>query len=233
MHPTNLTAKTVASIKPEAKRQEIRDGKVSGLFLRRAAVWREVLGAPLPSPWAPAQAYDGPYPGVGLDQARAAAIVAKAEIARGLNPIEAHKTQIREAAPADTVDAVLDNYIARYVRVKLRRSSAYETERLLNKHVRPALAGHPIRNVTKRGVLDITEALSKEGKGTTANRVHAALSTMFNWALDRDIIAASPMPRVKPAGGTSAAAFSITTSLSLCGKRRALMTHGSVVSSSC
>jgi integrase len=55
-----------------------------------------------------------------------------------------------------------------------------------------------MHEITRRDVLDILDRVVDGGAPIAANRVHAAVRKFFNWAVARDILAASPCTGVKP-----------------------------------
>jgi len=57
------------------------------------------------------------------------------------------------------------------------------------------------RDVTRRQLIAFLDGIVERGAPVTANRVHALLVQMFEWAAAKDIIAASPMAGVERPGG--------------------------------
>jgi integrase len=55
-----------------------------------------------------------------------------------------------------------------------------------------------VGEITRRDVLDVLDRVVASGKPIAANRALSAVRKMFNWAVARDIIAASPCAGVKP-----------------------------------
>ncbi|XIA67810.1 tyrosine-type recombinase/integrase [Bradyrhizobium sp. TZ2] len=72
------------------------------------------------------------------------------------------------------------------------------TQQLLDLHVLPRWRRRPINDVTRRDVLELLDGLVESGRPVAANRVLTAIRKMFNWAIERDIIALSPCAGVKP-----------------------------------
>src|SRR5262249_47187333 len=107
------------------------------------------------------------------------------------------KAHERIARP-DTVEAVAKVFIERHCLRANRPRTAVETERLLDLHVLPRWRSRLIRDITRRDVLDLLDRVVDSGKPIAANRVLSATRKMFNWAVGRDIIAASPCSGVKP-----------------------------------
>ena len=72
------------------------------------------------------------------------------------------------------------------------------TQQLLDLHVLPRWRRKLIKDITRRDVLDLLDGIVESGRPVAANRVLTAIRKMFNWAIERDIIASSPCAGVKP-----------------------------------
>lgn len=57
--------------------------------------------------------------------------------------------------------------------------------------------GKDVRELTKRDVIKLRNAIIERGSPITANRVHATLSTFFNWLVSEDVIKSNPMVGLK------------------------------------
>ncbi len=57
------------------------------------------------------------------------------------------------------------------------------------------------RDVTRRQLITFLDSIVERGSPVTANRVHALLAQMFDWAAAKDMIPASPMAGVERPGG--------------------------------
>jgi len=103
-------------------------------------------------------------------------------------------------ADANTVDAVLDLFIARHVD-KLR--SAKTVTRSLEVYVRPRIGRKSIYDVKRLDIVQLLDAIEDADKGPTADRVLAYLRKAFNWYAARDEGFVPPivkgMARTKPA----------------------------------
>ena len=60
----------------------------------------------------------------------------------------------------------------------------------------PRWKDRPIRDVSRRDITALVEGIAARGAPVTANRVIALLSRMFRFALDEDLISASPAVRI-------------------------------------
>ena len=77
-----------------------------------------------------------------------------------------------------------------------------EIERQLKVEINPKIGHKQIGEITKDNILKLVEEIVDRGSPTTGNRVFATLRQIFNWALDRDLITVSPMPKRAPAPET-------------------------------
>jgi integrase len=80
--------------------------------------------------------------------------------------------------------------------VSVNCKSGYEIRRLLTKDALPYWRNKDIRTITKSDVLDALDRISDRSP-TAANRFLAHLRHMFNWAVGRSIIDASPITGIK------------------------------------
>ncbi|MEX0758606.1 MAG: integrase arm-type DNA-binding domain-containing protein, partial [Tistlia sp.] len=136
----------------------------------------------------------GRYPGLPLADAREKAREALRAIERGEDPAES-KRQAKARRP-DTWENVVEDFIEKYA--KKRNRSWKVAEALFANHVTPHWRGRDITTITRRDVLDLLDGLVEAGLTTQANRVLAHVRKLFNWALEREVVGASPVSGVKP-----------------------------------
>lgn len=132
---------------------------------------------------------------VAREKARDALLLA----AKGVDPA-AEKQSARRAArqkgpDLDLFSHILSEFLQRHVR---KNRSAAETDRLFRREVLPYWGDKRIQDISKRDVHALLDGIVDRGRGTTANRTLAAVRRLFNWCLERDILAASPCAGVKP-----------------------------------
>lgn len=72
---------------------------------------------------------------------------------------------------------------------------------LLKSNVVAKLGKEHSRDVTRRQLIKLLDDIVDRGAPVTANRVHALLKQLFEWAAGKDIIASAPMAGVKRPGG--------------------------------
>ena len=186
------------------RRREVPDGKITGLYLvlqpsgaKSWAVRYRVDGAPR-------KLTLGSYPAVDLATARRRAQEALGDLAGGADPA-ARKKAVREArraeeSAADRVEAVATLFVDRYARRSVGALWARETERLLKVEVIPSLGAKRLGFLSRAEVHGLLDGIVDRGSPYTANRTLAVLRRMCNWAVERGIIANSPVEKIKPQG---------------------------------
>ncbi len=140
----------------------------------------------------------GHHGSITPEQARRLAKKYAGEHAAGKDPAE--QRQIAKRAAKSTVDAVLDEFLARYVRDKLR--SAKEIERVFDRYVRPRLGRHSIYNLRRADIVGLLDKVEDANGPVQAEHVLRQLRKAFNWQAARDDRFNSPivrgMSRIKP-----------------------------------
>jgi integrase len=105
-------------------------------------------------------------------------------------------------AGANTVNAVLDNFMTRYVRKNALRQGD-DIERIFNRCVRPRLGKKSIYDVRRRDMVEMLDGIEDERGPVMADRVLAHIRKAFNWQAARDDQFVPPivrgMARTKPA----------------------------------
>lgn len=194
-----LTTRSVEQMKPDAKtRREIPDGLLTGLYL--VVQPQATTGA---KSWAvryrhggrPRKLTLGSYPALELAEAREAARDALQAVAKGRDPASQKAAARQEAKEGrDLFENVAAHFLARHADGKRSRP---EMERMLNHDILPKWRGRRIQDITRRDVVALLDGLQDRGIGTMTNRVFALIRKLFNWALSRDIVAASPCANLR------------------------------------
>jgi integrase len=190
------------------KRREIPDGKIAGLYLvvqpsgaKSWALRYRVAGKPT-------KLTIGPYPAVDLAVARRRAQEAIGELAGGKDPSGAKKAarvaRKAENSTADRVETVAALFVERSARRMAGPLWAREVERLLNVEIIPKIGSKRLGEVTRAEIHDLSDGVVDRGSPYTANRTLAVLRRMCNWAIERGIIANSPVEKIKPPGAETA-----------------------------
>jgi integrase len=192
--PRALTARSVETLKAGPRRQEIPDRHLPSLYLilqpsgaRGWAVRYRVGGR--------SRKYTiGPYPAIDLKTARELGAKALRQVAEGRDPSR-EKALARSAEP-DSVEAVVRQFIDLHCKRKNKARTIVATQQALERHVLSRWRTRPIKEITRRDVLDLIDGIVAKAP-VSANRVLTILGTLFSFAMDRDIIASSPCAGVK------------------------------------
>jgi integrase len=95
---------------------------------------------------------------------------------------------------AETVEDLAKLYLEKWA---MPRKRSWRADRnLLNRKVLPRWRRRAIVDITRQDVRLLVEAVADAGAPVVANRVASLLSKMFSFALDRDLINASPAVRI-------------------------------------
>jgi integrase len=191
-----LTVRSVETVRPSAERREVPDSFLPGLYLVVQSTGAKSWAVRYRHCGQSRKLTIGAYPQIDLKTARALAGKALRRNAEGHDP--GREKILARAAKADGVDRIVEEFLERHVMRSNRPRTAQETERLLRQHVLPRWRGRMVHEVTRRDVLDILDRVVDAGTPIAANRVLAAVRKFFNWAVARDILAASPCAGVKP-----------------------------------
>ena len=99
---------------------------------------------------------------------------------------------------SDLFSAVAAEFVERHAKRNTRASSATRNRALGSKRrLLPKWGNRRVQDITKRDVLDLLDGIVDRGGGLSANRVLAAIRKLFNWAVQRGIVTASPAGGIK------------------------------------
>ena len=197
---TVLTKISVDSLKPRADRFEVPDGRVRGLYI--------VVQPSGAKSWAARYRHHGrarkltlgPFPTLGLEQARKLAGDAMSNVAAGRDPA-GEKVKAREAARSDQLFGVLyDRYFNEHVAQTFKPSSIRLCKDIFGRLILPKLKRIRLSEVTAQDCKACWRAPVRKGHRTTANKVHKHLRQFFNWLNAELITQINPMEKIrKPA----------------------------------
>jgi integrase len=132
----------------------------------------------------------GSYPLVTLPDARGKAREVLRDLQAGIDPRERAKTK----AKAVTFGALAEEFIRRHAS---RKKSARNIELLVRKHLLPAWGDKPAGGVSRTDVVDLLDAIVDRGHPAAAHQVFGYGKRLFNWAIQRGALEASPFDRLK------------------------------------
>jgi integrase len=182
----SFTDTYLRSIKPGSSRTDHYDAIVRGLGLRVATSGTKTWFVMKRIDGSNRRITIGRYPAIPLQDARKKAEALVADIAVG-KPLA--------KAPELTFGAAMEDW---FTREQAAKRSATEKRRALAKDVLPAWGKRKLASITKQDVRTLLDSVVDRGAAIHANRLLAALRRFFNWAVERDLIDASPAAGIKP-----------------------------------
>jgi integrase len=195
-----ITKRNVDAYRPLAKDRFIFDAEVKGFGLKVTPAGRKVffLQYRMGGRKSVTKRYTiAEHGDLTADQARAEAIKLRGQIRMGIDPQEEKKVRAVPPPEARGFAETADDYL-RHVVKTLRPGSAKEWTRIIERDVKPAWGDRTIESIARRDVRELIDGIAKRGAEVQANRTLARLKTLFNWAVEQDIIPSSPAASLKP-----------------------------------
>ncbi|MBI1686445.1 site-specific integrase [Caulobacter hibisci] len=191
-YTAKLTARTVAAIKPNGDDFDVSDSDIRGFHIRVTKRGKMIYRFQYRRP-------DNSRPVLTLgtvseltpDEARRAAHAHFIAVGGGADPRKARQDWI--AAP--TMDDLWERYERERLKIKNRERTVAEYVRNWKSHAKPLLGGMKVSEVGRKDVNAVVAAMGD--KRTTANRVVALLSVMFNFAVENELRADNPAAGVR------------------------------------
>ena len=207
---TRLQDQKIKSAKapPAGRRLELKDKDVDGLMVRVTSngvksfclvfkVPGEHKDGPSktgrPRKGKPHRMTLGTYPMLGLAAARDQARLLLDQIDQGIDP-----RPVREREEHDRIKNSLASVAKRFIAQEcVGLASQKRIERTLEMHVLPSLGDKPIRSIGRGDVHDLLDGIVENTGAGAATGVLKHLRSMFEWALDREIIDRNPAGKLK------------------------------------
>ena len=185
-----FTDRGIQALKPKAERYEAWEGGRTGLGVRVAPSGRKSFVYMYRFNGKPRRMTLGVYPRIGLASARVLHAKAKQQRERGIDPGAEHIAKRRAEHDAETIRELVEEYLEKHARPNKR--SAHADERTLRKEVLLVWGSRKAKSITRRDVIRLLDGIVDRGAPVMANRTLAVVRKMFNFAISRDIIDASP-----------------------------------------
>lgn len=196
----SLTDMQIKKLKPKKSRFEVLDSK--GLYIRvtpgghKSWVFRYNFNG------IPRRLTLGSHTALSLEsdtsltlaEAREKHAQAMQDIAKGLDPgakVQALKAAIK-ASP--TIKDMVNELFEKELTAK---KSGTETKRLLDKDVVSQWGTRKVADIKRRDVVLLLDGITDRGAPIGRNRVHSALTRLFNFAAERGVIDDSPCLRIR------------------------------------
>jgi len=120
------------------------------------------------------------------------------KVARGEDPLAEKQAQRYVRSPEqETFAATVADYLERYARKNTAVSTYAETKRILEGDDLQVWQKRSLASISRRDVNEVIDAIAVRAE-VQANRTLAKLRALFNWAVAKDRIAASPIEGLKP-----------------------------------
>jgi integrase len=135
----------------------------------------------------------GRYGDIALKDARSKADGMRRSVASGENP-QRH----RRTAGERTFGRLMQRYLDEYARRHTKHADA--SEAILNKHVSPYWGTKDYTRIRRADVIELLERIVGAGSPVMANRVQSLVSSIFNFAIDNDLMTMHPAFRLRKRG---------------------------------
>lgn len=191
-----LTAQYLKGLKPPSTgRIEIWDERTPGLCLRLSSTGKGAWSFRYrPREGAGFQRITlGSLEALGLADARERAAKQRAAVVDGRDPQKERIAKREAARTALTFDALVQRYIDEYA--KPRKASWRNDEGYL-KRPRAAWGKRPAAEITRRDIIALLDEI-KVAAPISANRTQSIIVTLFNWAVDAELVETNPAARMK------------------------------------
>lgn len=186
-----LNAKKIKAMKPDALGPyRVPDQRCKGLALRVATDGRKTWDLSFRLKGGAVRRMSlGGIEDVGLEAARtrANALTSAARLGRDL--VKDEKAARDEAAREFTVEKLIEEYLKRRVRGRLRSATDIE---LRLKRTLTSIMKRKATEIRRRELRDLFDAVADAGRKGEAEKRRATVSTMFAWAVGQDICENNP-----------------------------------------
>jgi integrase len=190
-----MTDRGIAALKPKIERYEAWEDGRTGLGVRVSPKGRKSFIYMYRFGGKARRMGLGTCPAISLASARVKHANAKELLAKGTDPGARQTERKRAERDAETVAELIEEYFEKWARP--RKRSAAEDERQLRKDVLPVWGKRKAKEITRRDVITLLDGIAERGSPIQANRTLAVIRKMFNFAISRDIVDATPVAMVK------------------------------------
>ena len=192
---TRFTDRTIAALKPKAERYEVWENGRTGLGVRVSPKGRKSWVFMYRFSGKARRMGLGVYPAVSLASANVKHARAKELLEKGTDPGAQQVERKRAELAAETVADLIEEYLEKWARP--RKRSAHEDERILRKDVLPVWGKRKAKEIRRRDVINLLDEIVERGAPIQANRTLGVVRKMFNFAISRDMVDATPVAMVK------------------------------------
>ncbi len=195
---TNLKVAKTPVPSPKRKQKELWDTEVPGFGLRIGHGGRRTFMVMVRVNGVQRRYTIATYPEMSLKDAREEARKLRADARQGIDPKEreAEKRRAAQRQRQNTFAVIARDFIEDHAKKSAPRSWG-EMNRKINKDLLPQWGDRPIRSITRQ---DVKELIRKKARKApvSANRLLSLVKSIFYWAIDEEVLDASPAVRIKP-----------------------------------
>ena len=189
-----LTQKTIENLKPSARRLEVPDGAVPGLYF--------VIQPSGATSWAFRYRLNGKsrkwtvggYPALSLKDARERAKKGLSQDDPAANKKANRRTALAQQSD-DLIDKVARDYLAKYTKSH-RPRSVEEITRIVEREIIPVWQGRLVTDIKKKDIHALLDPIEARAPAM-ANCTFAVVRQFFSWCLERGIIETTPCTGIR------------------------------------
>ena len=181
-----LTDTKLRTLKAKDKPYKVPDGTIGGLHVAVSKVGGKAFRLAYKFEDKHQLLTLGTYPIMTLAEARDAALIAKKQLAQGVNPTttkKAEKTKVRAASV--TFRSVAREWLA-FRQPELSQTHWDDTKEKLELHVYPRFGDKAIAEVGKADIKTALDTLQAQRKFATLKKIRTIVSQILRYAIDRE-----------------------------------------------
>lgn len=189
----------IRNLKPKKERYYVWEDGKTNLGVRVAPSGRKTFAYSYRFEGRTRRMFLGQYPRIRLANARRMVAEAQEKLIKGVDPGAESIKKKKAERDAETVVDLAEEYLEKWARPRKRTS--HEDERALRVDVLPLWGKRKAKDITRRDVIKLLDGIVDRGSPIQANRTLTIIRKMFNFAVGRDILDASPcvqIPRPSP-----------------------------------
>lgn len=187
-----LTDARIRSLRPREARYEVWDGR--GFGVRVATSGRKSFVFVYHFNGRPRRMTLGKYPNMTVADANKALAEAKTQLAKNVDPGEVALSERRAERDAETFKELVNLWIERWA--KRNRKRWQEAKQTLEYDAIPALGDRKVQDIKRKDIVHLLDKIMDRDAPTAANRNLQLLKQLFRFAIQRDMIEASPCAAV-------------------------------------
>jgi len=190
-----FTDRQIQNLKPRDQRYEVFEDRGFGVRVGPTGRKTFIYLYRMPGEIKKRRLTLGNYPALSLAEAHRLYAEAREMVARSIDPGAKAISEKEEERKAPTLAVLAAEYLEKWA--KPRKRSWKTDKRILEKDILPEWGQRKARDITRRDVIRILDNIVDRGAPIGANRTLAVIRKMFNFAVARDVVPASPCVAVQ------------------------------------